>query len=735
MNLAFYIARRYLFAKKSHHAINIVSTISVCGVVVATIAMVCTLSVYNGFKGLTTMLFSVFDPDLKITSVEGKVFDPTTEAMQQVCELSEVSRYCGVLQENAIVVYNNRQEISVLKGVDTTYRDLVLIDSAIIDGSFILIEKDNNNEDFAYYGILGRGMAHTLEVNAAFSYPLEVYMPDRTAPVNIANPARNVIMQDVFIGGVYLANQPVYDEGFMLISIDLLRSMLDYEKEITALEIKLTPNTKVTEVKKKICQLIGEGFTVKDRYEQQEASFKVFQIEKWVTFLMLCFILVLALFNVLGSLAILMIEKEEDVNKLRSMGADNRLINRIFLFEGWMISVLGAVIGVIIGIAFCVLQQQFGFIKLGETTGAFIVDAYPVEVILTDVSIVLVTVITIGLVAVLYPVHYLGKKRLIHSLTCCLLLSVLMISCGRQKKDTIDGQKNIQRAWDKKEIAVTIEPLSYFAEKIAGDDYTFFSVVPVGRSPETYDPSIRERLRVEKSAAYFHLNRLGLEQVLVKAVQANKARTPLFDISEHFDEAPEAEHAGSHTGQAGGHTENAGSHAAHADNHAGHAGGHDPHIWTTIKGAKVISENIFQALLSLNKTKAGLYLSNYRQLTDELAQLEQELHNQLDTLSCRSFVIFHPALTYFAEEFGLIQYSMEEDGKDPSAASLKKMIEEARTAQVKVVFVQLEFNRSYAEQIASEIGARIVTINPLDHQWDKQMRRIAKALISDGENY
>jgi len=708
LNLAFYIARRYLFAKKSHNVINIISAISVIGVVIATIAMVCTLSVFNGFKSLNTMLLSVFDPDLKITAVEGKVFDPTTDALQQVYDLPEVLQYGGVLQENALVQYDDRQVIAVLKGVDSLYNQLVKIDSAIIDGEFVLKEGLFN------YAVLGWGLATTLGIRPSFAYPIEIYMPDRLGTVNLANPTASLQIENVYVGGVYHVNQPAYDEGFMLLSIDLLRNMLSYEKEVTALEIKLAPGANVASVKKKISNLTGDAFEVKDRYEQQASFYKMLQAEKWVSYLMLCFILVLTLFNILGSLAILMIEKEEDVRKLRSMGANNKLINRIFLFEGWMISLLGSVIGVVIGIGLCFLQQHFGFISLGEAAGTFIVDAYPVEVEWTDVFIVLPTVISIGFIAVLYPVHYLGKKRLYKELAICLSIPLLMMGCsGGHKKESAGGKK--------KEIAVTIEPLSYFARKIAGDDYTFFSVVPVGRSPETYDPSFREMLRVGNSEAFFYINLLGLEQVLVKSVQNNQAGARLFNLSEGMDFEMEGNGFDGEMHDHHGH-----------DHHHGHEG-HDPHIWTSFTGAKVMSENILKALSILNVEKAGFFLTNYRRLTDELEQLERELHQQLDTLSCRGFVIYHPALTYFAKEFDLIQYSMEEDGKDPSPASLKKLIEEARAAQVKVVFVQMEFDRSYAEQIAREIGARIVTINPLDKQWDEQMRRIARALTTDGE--
>ena len=719
--------------------------ISVCGVVVATIAMVCTLSVFNGFKELAGTFFSVFDPDLKITPVEGKVFDPTTAEMKRVYELPEVLLCCDVLQENALVSYgenSERQEISVLKGVDSSFHTLVQIDKAIIDGQFLLSDGD------FYFGVLGIGLANSLGVNPAFVRPLKIYMPIRDQQVNMANPAASFHLEYVYVGGVYHINQPVYDEGFMFIPLDLMRTMLNYESEVSALELKLSSDANISSVKKQIANIIGKDFVVKDRYEQQETSFKIVQIEKWLSYLMLCFILVLALFNVLGSLAILMIEKEEDVNKLRSMGADNRLINRIFLFEGWMISFLGAVIGVVIGIFLCFLQQHFGFIKLGETAGTFVVDAYPVVVEWADVLIVFVTVVTVGFFSVLYPVHFLGKKWLNKGVTLCLLIP-LMMSCGGRKKEFKDGdaEKNIT-----KEIAVTIEPLRYFAERIAGDDYKFFSIVPVGQSPETYDPSPREIIRVGRGYAYFHLDQLGIEQSLAKSIKENNSDIHLFDLSKGMDfdlvsdhetklaaHSEESEHEGhehendeheSSNSDGSGESELSEMHLhSHGHSHEGH----DPHIWSSFAGARVISENIFKALLTLNNEKQDYYKSNYLRLTNELELLEKTVREQLNTLSSRSFVIFHPALTYFAEEFGLVQYSIEDDGKEPSPSSLKELIEKARSTQVKVVFVQMEFDRKYAEQIASEIGARVIIINPLDYKWEEQMKIITKALVTDGE--
>jgi len=682
--------------------------ITVCGVVVATIAMVCTLSVFNGFKGLTNTLFSVLDPDLKITPVTGKVFDPTTAEMMRVCELPEVLLCCEVLQENALVRYGDRQEISVLKGVGSTFQSLVPIDKALIDGQFIL------SEDEFYYGVLGIGLSHSLGVNAAFARPVEINMPRRDKQINMAFPAASLQRGYAYIGGVYHINQAVYDEGFMFVSLELMRSMLEYEKEVSALELKIAPDVKISSVKKQIINIIGDGFMVKDRYEQQEASFKIVQIEKWLSYLMLCFILVLALFNVLASIAILMIEKEDDVNKLRSMGADNRLIKRIFLFEGWMMSFLGAVIGVVIGLFLCFLQQYFGFIKLGETAGTFVVDAYPVLVEWTDVLLTFVTVITIGFITVLFPVNYLGKKWLNRGVATCLLLPFMLVGCSgnssKQKENVSSGGINL---W---EMAVTIEPLRFFTEKIAEDKYKFFSVVPVGQSPETYDPSPREMMRIGKTNAYFHIGQFGVEQLLIRSVGENKSGPLLVDLSEGMEF-----HGSGHIHEDDEHNH---SHCSH---------GHDPHIWTSFAGARVMSENIFKVFSLLGNAGPDYYKSNYQKLVGELDELEKYLHEQLDTLSCRGFVVYHPALTYFAEEFGLVQYSIEEDGKEPSPSSLKKLIEEAKAAQVKVVFVQMEFDRRHAEQIAGEIGARVVEINPLDYQWDEQMKKIAKALVTNGE--
>lgn len=406
MNFPFYIARRYLFSKKSHNAINIISMVSVCGVVIATIALVCALSVYNGFNDLVSTLFGAFDPELKITPRTGKVFDPNSPAMQKVRKIPEIAVFTEVLQNNALIKFNDRQVVASVKGVADNFEALTSIDSILIDGEFKL------REDVVDYATLGIGLASSLGARVAFMSPLEFFAPNRTEKVNMSHPITSLNQEFAQIGAIFSVNQPVYDENLLIVSLPLARDLFNYETEVSSVELRLNNNAGTAQIKKKIRQLLGDNFIVQDRYEQQEASFKMMQIEKWMTFLILCFILSIALFNVVGSLSMLMIEKQDDVRTLRNMGADDKLISRIFLFEGWMISGFGALIGIVIGVVLCLLQQELGLIKLGDTAGAFIINAYPVRVIYPDILAVFVTVLTIGFIAAWYPVHYLGKKWL-----------------------------------------------------------------------------------------------------------------------------------------------------------------------------------------------------------------------------------------------------------------------------------------------------------------------------------
>jgi len=378
--------------------------VCVCGVVIATIAVVCALSVYNGFNDLVAGMFSSFDPELKISPRTGKVFDPTMAEFQKVKQLPDIAYFGEVLQDNALVRYHDRQDIAIIKGVDDNFSHLTQIDSILIDGSFIL------KDEVADYATLGVGLSSKLGAKPGFASPLEIYVPKRDEKVNLSNPASSFNQEYAYIGGVFLINQQVYDEGYMILPLSLVRQLLKYDKEVSSIELKLTDGADISSVRKQIKAILGDQFTVQDRYEQQEASFKMMQVEKWMTFLILSFILAIALFNVVGSLSMLMIEKKDDVRTLRNMGASDSLIRRIFLFEGWMISGFGALIGIVIGLVLCLLQQTYGIIKLGQTAGAFIIDAYPVRVIFTDLLTAFITVAAIGFMAAWYPVHYLGKK-------------------------------------------------------------------------------------------------------------------------------------------------------------------------------------------------------------------------------------------------------------------------------------------------------------------------------------
>ena len=405
MNLSFYIAKRYLFSKKSHNAINIISLVAVCSVAVATMAAVCALSVFNGFQGLVGDMFGAFDPELKITSAKGKVFNPETDLFLKIRSIPEIELISESLEYNALLSYQQREVPIILKGVGDKFASLTDFESLLIDGSLEL------ERGTSYYALLGLGLANNLTVNAGFVYPMTIFAPKRKATVNLSNPLTSLVHEYAYIGGVFRTNQAIYDNNYLIVPISLARDLFDYEKEVSALEIKLKSGTSVHSVQTQIQTILGNDFLVKDRYQQQEDTFKMVSIEKWVTFLMLCFILLIAIFNITGSLSMLIIEKQSDVLTLRNMGADNRLISRIFLFEGWLISIFGGGAGIILGVLLCLGQQHFGWLKLG--TGAnFAVDAYPVVILFGDLLFIMLTVLITGFLAVLYPVRYLAKKWL-----------------------------------------------------------------------------------------------------------------------------------------------------------------------------------------------------------------------------------------------------------------------------------------------------------------------------------
>ncbi len=407
MNFPFYIARRYLFSKKSHNAINVISAISVCGVALATLALVCTLSVFNGFQDLVTTFFTAFDPQLKITAVRGKVFDGQDKRVLQLKKMPDVEVYSESLEDNVMVQYQGRQAMAVVKGVEDNFDQLTPIDSILFGRGDLLL-----HDEVVDYAIPGIQLLSTLDSGIRFLDPLEIYAPRRGAKVNMANPSTAFVTGNLFSSGlVFAVNQEKYDASYILTSIDFARRLFQYTTEVSAINLKLKAGADTDAVKKHIQDLLGDDFLVQDRYEQQADTYRIMEIEKLISYLFLTFILMIACFNVIGSLSMLIIDKRDDVVTLRNLGASDRQIVRIFLFEGRMISFFGAFAGVVLGLLLCWLQQEYGLIALGSS-GSFVVDAYPVSVHASDVLLIFITVLLIGFLSVWYPVRFLSKRLL-----------------------------------------------------------------------------------------------------------------------------------------------------------------------------------------------------------------------------------------------------------------------------------------------------------------------------------
>ena len=400
--------RQYLFSKKSHNAINVISGISVCGVALATLALVCTLSVFNGFQDLVSNLFTAFDPELKIVPATGKVFDGQDKAIAAIRKMPEVALVSESLEDNALVQYQGRQAMAVIKGVEDNFEELTPIDTILFGRGELML-----HDEVVDYAIPGVQLLATLGTGIRFLDPLEVYAPKRGAKVNMANPAASFTGGNLFSSGlVFAVNQEKYDGSYILTSLKFARQLFQYTTEVSAINLKMKEGTDIDAFKRKLEKHLGERFRVLDRYEQQADTFRIMKIEKFISYLFLTFILMIACFNVIGSLSMLIIDKCDDVVTLRNLGANDRQIVRIFLFEGRLISVFGAIAGIVLGLLLCFLQQRFGLISLGGGNGSFVVDAYPVSVHAMDIILVFVTVITVGFLSVWYPVRYLSKRLL-----------------------------------------------------------------------------------------------------------------------------------------------------------------------------------------------------------------------------------------------------------------------------------------------------------------------------------
>ena len=408
MNFPFYIARRYLFSKKSTNAINVISGISVVGVAVATMALVVTLSVFNGFHDLVASLFTAFDPQLEVRPATGKTIAADDPVLTEIKQLEAVEVATECVEDQALAIYHGRQAMVTVKGVEDNFDSLTHIREILLgDGEFELHAAD------MHYGIPGIRLAEILGTGYRYDEPMQIFAPRREGQLDMTDPESGFERDELYSPGVlFSVMQAKYDKGYILTSIGFARRIFDQQGMVSSLELRLKPGSDFEAVKKNIKKLAGDRFTVKDRFEQQDDTFKIMKIEKFIAYIFLTFILMVACFNIIGSISMLIIDKKDDVVTLRNLGASDRQITQIFLFEGRMISAIGAVIGILLGLLLCWIQQTFEVIKLGSQAGSFIVPAYPVSVHPWDVVLVFVTVMAVGFLAVWYPVRYFSKRLL-----------------------------------------------------------------------------------------------------------------------------------------------------------------------------------------------------------------------------------------------------------------------------------------------------------------------------------
>ena len=398
-----HIAWRYLFSKKGHNAINIVSGVSAAAVGVVTAAMVCVLSVMNGFGALVEQMFSEFDPEIRITAAAGKSFRLDTLPVQQALALPFVQAASEVVEETALVRYKDHQQPARVMGVDSVFQHITHIDSIITDGYFSVFDGAFDR------CVMGRGLAAQIGVNAHFVGAVHLYAPKRLERVNMLRPDDSFLHETAFMAGTFAVNQTTYDDQLLLVSLPLARRLFQYDTlTVTALELQLVRGSRLSsrQMKAQLRECLGEGYVVADRYEQQADFFRILKVEKLLTALLLAFILLIACFNVIGSLSMLIIDKQDDIRILRHLGATPHTIRRIFLCEGWLITALGAMVGLIFGLTICLLQQHLGLLKLGSGTD-YVISAYPVLVQAGDVVAVATIVLGLGFFAAWYATRTL----------------------------------------------------------------------------------------------------------------------------------------------------------------------------------------------------------------------------------------------------------------------------------------------------------------------------------------
>lgn len=406
MNFPFYIARRYLFSKKSTHVINIISGISVIGVAVATMALVVTLSVFNGFHDLVASLLTSFDPQIEVVPAKGKTAPADDPILTKIRNLPQVDVATESVEDQALAIYKGRQAMVKVKGVEDNFSELSHINDILYgDGEFSLHAAN------LQFGVVGIRLAEDMGMTADWDGQLKIYAPKREGQLDMMNPTEGFVEDSLISPGVvFSVKQARYDRDYVLTSIAFARNLFGQQDMLSQLEIRLKPGSDLDAVKAEMQEIAGDKYRVLDRMEQQADTFKIMKIEKFIAYIFLTFILAVACFNIIGSLSMLIIDKKNDVVTLRNMGASDKQIVRIFLFEGRMISAIGAVLGILIGLLLCWLQQVYGLVSLGSSSGSFIVDAYPVSVHPEDIVLVFITVLAVGFISVWYPVRYFAKR-------------------------------------------------------------------------------------------------------------------------------------------------------------------------------------------------------------------------------------------------------------------------------------------------------------------------------------
>lgn len=404
MNFPFFIARRYVFSKKSTNAINVISAISVVGVAVGTMALVIVLSVFNGFHDLVASFFTNFDPQIELVPTQGKTAPADDPLLDKIRKMPQVSVHTDVLEDQGLAVYGDRQQMVTVMGVDDNFTQLTNISDILYgDGEFTLQAAN------LFYAIPGIRLAQDMGLGARFDGYLKLYAPVRRGQItDLEDPSDGFVVDSLISPGVVFAvNQAKYDRDHIICSIGFARRLFDQDGMLSSLQIRLKPGSDLAAVKKQMREIVGSKYRVLDRFEQQSDTFNIMQIEKVLAYVFLTFILMVACFNIISSLSMLIIDKKADAATLRNLGATDRQIRSIFLFEGRIISAIGAVVGILLGLLLCWLQQEFGLVHMGDSAGSFVVNAYPVSVHYDDVAIVFVTVLLIGWGAAWIPTRNL----------------------------------------------------------------------------------------------------------------------------------------------------------------------------------------------------------------------------------------------------------------------------------------------------------------------------------------